>query len=94
MTPYRQITEGEQYAMHTLRMHGLYAAEVARATKRHRSTITREFQRASRAAGITSRSRRTRTPRRVARIRGATRSSPLPTGPWSTRCSASIGARS
>ena len=47
MNPYRQITEGERYAMHALRMQGLCAAAIARALDRHRSTITREFQRNS-----------------------------------------------
>ena len=45
--PYRQITEGERYAMHALRMQGFSAAAIARSVGRHRSTITREFQRNS-----------------------------------------------
>ena len=45
--PYHQITEGERYAMHALRKQGLCPAEIARAMQRHRSTITREFQRNS-----------------------------------------------
>ncbi|MEP6780109.1 MAG: IS30 family transposase [Gemmatimonadaceae bacterium] len=45
--PYRQITEGERYAMHALRMQGLCAAAIGRAMGRHRSTIAREFARNS-----------------------------------------------
>lgn len=47
MIPYRQITEGERYAMHALRMQGLTHAAIARVVGRHRSTIAREFQRNS-----------------------------------------------
>ena len=47
MMPYRQITEGERYAMHPLRMQGLCPAEIARVLGRHRRTITREFERNS-----------------------------------------------
>ena len=45
--PCRQITEGERYAMHALRLQGLCPAEIARVVGRHRRTITREFQRNS-----------------------------------------------
>ena len=45
--PYHQITEGERYAMHALRMQGLTAAAIARHMGRHRSTIAREFERNS-----------------------------------------------
>lgn len=42
---YRQITRGERYALAALRGQHLTAAAIARATGRHRSTISRELRR-------------------------------------------------
>jgi IS30 family transposase len=42
---YRQITPEERYILGTLRKQGYSNAEIARVTRRHRSTISREFAR-------------------------------------------------
>ena len=45
MTPYRQITAQERYALGLLRQQGWSTAEIARVLGRHRSTIGREVRR-------------------------------------------------
>ena len=42
---YHQLTSGERYMLHTLKMQGCKNAEVARKLGRHRSTIGRELKR-------------------------------------------------
>ena len=49
---YRQITSAERYSLGLLRQRGLAPAAIARFLGRHRSTITRELQRNSRADGF------------------------------------------
>ena len=49
---YRQITSAERYSLGLLRQRGLSPAAIARFLGRHRSTITRELRRNSRADGF------------------------------------------
>ena len=49
---YRQITSAERYSLGLLRQRGLAPAAIARFLGRHRSTITRELRRNSRADGF------------------------------------------
>ena len=49
---YRQLTSGERHVLSALRKQGLSQAQIARAMRRHPSTISRELRRNARKRGV------------------------------------------